>query len=222
MPKVYQISDVQGSKAYFTGFDYLLLNSKRNKEVYISEIERTFKLLLLSKSNIVCPVSHLYTPQMFDFLSKNPFILEKSLVIPAQRSNVTDPMEFLTNYEVGSKTKIDSEKKREMISFFNQYIPATIRWESTETMDRFKTNLLIALNNPNSILNSSFKNIDQQSIQLLILAINDSERVNRYILQKAVSKWSPFNKAIFKNYINLEISLKLTTSFRFKLTTYSA
>jgi len=196
MPEVYQISNIHGSKAYFTGFDYLLLNAKRNKEIYISEVERTFKLLLLSKSNIICPVSHLYTPLMFDFLTKNPFILERSLVIPAQRSNVTDPAEFLTNYEIGSKVKIDPEKKREMISFFEQYIPATVRWENTETMDRFKTNLVLALNNPQSILNSSFRNIDPQSIQRLTAVIMGVIlKVATFFLSKVATyyapKWSP-------------------------------
>jgi len=79
---------LNGPRAYFTDFDHEIIKRTKNKKLLEKNIERKLKVLLLTKSNIVCAASHLKSDFAYKFFKKNNILLEENLIYPALRNDV--------------------------------------------------------------------------------------------------------------------------------------
>jgi hypothetical protein len=69
----------KGPRAYFTNFDYRIVERTRNREKLRQDIERKLKILLLTKNTIVCAASHLTSEFAYQLFRENPILLNKGL-----------------------------------------------------------------------------------------------------------------------------------------------
>jgi len=197
------MNDLYGSKAYFTGFDYLIINSRKKKDKYIAEVERSFKILLLTKNHVICPLSHFYTPEMFRFLKRNLSILTEKLIVPAVGSHVRSPEEYLKAYEIGTKHNLPLPLKSEILSFYSEYLKNPVIWNSIGLMGDFKNSLLTALDSPDSILSTNLHHTTALPRAQLIRTIGGKDAVTRYDVNQLIKNWQAADKLILKNYCNL-------------------
>ena len=78
-------NDLKGARTYFTGFDnQSYISQDKNEKLKI--LQRTLKVLLLTKNKIVFGASHLKSDLANEILEQAPFLFEKNLLLPALRN----------------------------------------------------------------------------------------------------------------------------------------
>jgi len=80
--KQFNTESLSGARAYFTGFDNKSYINKSDEEK-LKILERTLKILLLTKNKIVFGASHLKSNLAFETIEKNQEIFSSGIIIPA-------------------------------------------------------------------------------------------------------------------------------------------
>jgi hypothetical protein len=120
------------------------------------------------------------------------------LIVPALRSNVANPEQFLESYEIGVGTRINSNQRQEIISFYDGYLNGAVKWESGSTIQQFKAFLLTALRNTDSVLYTNLKSPGRLRLGELIEKIEREQNTTRYELHKYIRSWDAHNKKVLK------------------------
>ncbi|MEM2970121.1 MAG: hypothetical protein QXR63_04215 [Candidatus Bathyarchaeia archaeon] len=187
----------QGPRAYFTDFDYTIVQFKHDAEVYRREVERRLKIILLTKKNIVCAASHLASEFAYSIFKDNSILLAQKMVIPALRED----KEHVTDYLKGKRIK--SSIKEKMQSFYESHVEEVVNWEFMENVAWFRGKILAALNDENSVIRRNLRGIPRQKINSLVREIQKENVVTRDLILKSISTWSPKEQRTLLNFVNL-------------------
>lgn len=187
----------QGPRAYFTDFDYGIVQFKHHKEAYRREVERRLKIILLTKNTVVCAASHLTHEFAYDLFKDNPILLSENMIIPALRKD----KEHITDYLDDEKVK--GILKENMKGFYEDYVNRVVDWELVENTVWFRENLLKALNNERSVLRRNLINLPGEKLGSAIGEIEKSDILPRELILESVSDWPSREQKILLNFVNL-------------------
>lgn len=163
---------LNGARIYFTGFDHKAYAFGKSKEEKLKIIEKTLKVMLLTKNKIVFGASHLKSDLAKEFINKNPEIFEKSLVIPALRNEYSGDLSRV----VGDLT-LD-------LSIFTSYIG----WDLQENTQWFKKKILEGFENERSILRLNLRNTAKQNINKIVTILKEKEYFDREVSENIIPK----------------------------------
>ena len=186
-----------GPRAYFTDFDYKIVQYKYNRKEYYKEVERRLKILLLTKSIVVCAASHLTHDFAYNLFKDNPILLTENMVLPALRRD----KKHITEYLEGKRIKGD--KKVKIWEFYQENTNKVVDWELTENAGWLRSNILIELNNDKSIIRRNLIDLPNQNLDGLIREIELNDIFSRELLIKSISTWSLRDQKIILNFVNL-------------------
>jgi len=147
-----------GPRAYFTNFDYRIISRCGDLNDLRLDIERRLKILLLTKTTIVCAASHLTSEFAYRLFQANPILLRKGLVLPALRRDKSDISELF------EQKRIPSALKEEMIQFYRNSIEYTVNWKLEENAGWFRDAFLRELEDERSVLRKNLKNLAPQQL----------------------------------------------------------
>jgi hypothetical protein len=184
-----------GPRVYFTGFDHRIVSNVTNEEVFGKTIERRLKLLLLHKTTMVCAASHLKTEFAFRFFMKHPVLLNKSLIIPALRTDKNSIKDALEGNTFLNKNL--------SIKFFLDNVPNVASWELVDNSIWFRNHFLSELKEEKSLLRTNLKDIPPVKLDYLIHAIEEKEILERGLIDDVTSEFSEKNKRVLRNYREL-------------------
>ena len=190
-------SELLGVNAYFTNFDNRIVNSSTNKEALKRSAERTLKILLLTKNNVVCAASHLENPIAFSLFYENPVLLEKQLVIPAFRSDKQDIRELFEG------KRISKERKLNMISFYDEKLSKTVLWNLAENSTWFRDTFVNGLTTDNSVIRSNLSGLSDDEVLSIVQDVKRHETLGRGDIEAIVEKYDVRTKRIIRNYREL-------------------
>ena len=157
-------NDLDGARTYFTGFDTKSYVTK-NKQVQQEILERTLKVLLLTKNKIVFGASHLKNDLAIDLVQKEPLLFERNLIIPALRNEHNGDLSKVIN-----STKIDS-------TLFNTYVG----WDLKDNTTWFREQILNGFKYENSILRNNFQYTNKKDIKSIVNMLDNSKYFDREI-----------------------------------------
>lgn len=186
-----------GPRSYFTDFDYKIIMFKNNKKAYRKEVEHRLKILLLTKSFVVCAASHLANEFTYDIFKDNPILLTEDLVLPALRND----KECITEYLKGKRIK--KHLKEEMRYFYEENVKTVVEWELMENASWLRKNILNELNNNNSVIRRNLINLPNEKLNALILVLEKNDILSRELVLKNISTWSLSEQKVFLNFVNL-------------------
>ena len=190
-------SELLGVNAYFTNFDNRIVNSSTDKEALKRSAERTLKILLLTKNNVVCAASHLVNPIAFSLLNENPILLEKQLVIPAFRSDKQDVRELFEG------KRINRKRKQHLISFYDEKLTKTVLWDLTENSTWFRDTFVNGLITDNSVIRSNLSGLSDLEISSIVQDVKSHNTLGRGDIEAVVEKYDIRTKRIIRNYREL-------------------
>lgn len=189
-----------GPRSFFTNFDHRIISASNNEELLKKDIERTIKILLLVKTNVVCAASHLTTEFTYEFFKEHPLLLQKNLVIPALRE---DKNEFSELFNEQSNKDIPKIKKKAIINFFEDNIDTTISWKITDNSPWFRENFIKELNDSDSVLRSNLVGLSENHIANMIYEIEKDDILGRDKIDSIISNLEPAHKVTIKNFREL-------------------
>ncbi len=160
-------SKLTGANTYFTDFENRILTTDRNGQGFLKNIERSLKILLLTKNNIICPVSSLTSEFAYNFFKNNPVLLRQSLVIPAFESDKNSYIDIF------SSVRIPQNLKKEMISFYNENTNIAIKSEVKSDSGWFFESFLNSVKNKGSIINARISDLSEEITDLSIIKLEN-------------------------------------------------
>lgn len=187
----------KGPRAYFTNFDHRIVSRTRNREILRLNIDRTLKILLLTKNTIVCAASHLTSEFTYRLFRENPILLNKGLIIPALRHDKSDISELF------AKKKIPKIKKDEMISFYKNEILKTVNWKLEENSAWFRNSFLLELKNDRSVLRKNLIRLTKDQIASIIYEIEKDHLLERSKIDFIARKLNHNERRVIINFREL-------------------
>ena len=157
-------NDLNGARTYFTGFDtksYVIKDKQAQQEI----LERTLKVLLLTKNKIVFGASHLKNDLAVELVQKEPLLFEKNIIVPALRNEHNGDLS-----KVLTSIKIDR-------NIFNTFVG----WDLEDNTTWFKEQILNGFKYENSILRNNLQYTEKKDIQLIIDMFDNSKYFDRDI-----------------------------------------
>jgi len=173
--------NLKGTRIYFTGFDEHSFNRKLSKEEKIKKIEKTLKVLLLTKNKIVFGASHLRSDLAKNIIIKYPEIFEKKLLLPALR-----------NEHKGDLSKAIG-KKESFLDIFNSYVG----WNLKDNTTWFKNKILEGFKIEKSILRLNLKNTPKSNINQIIKILEKKEYFDRDVSENIIPKFITNKEDLF-------------------------
>lgn len=192
-----QSIDLKGANAYFTNFDNRIVSSATNLDTLKKSVERTLKVLLLTKNNVVCAASHLTNDLAYNLLSENKILLEKQLLIPAFRADKKDISELFV------EKNIEEDKKKKYIDFYNKNLTKTVLWELIPNSNWFRETFINGLSTKGSVIRQNLKSLSDEQLAYLISEISNKEILDRGFIDYLCRDFDPELKIILKNYREL-------------------
>jgi hypothetical protein len=189
--------DLRGANAYFTNFDNRIVASTANKNSLIKSVERTLKVLLLTKNNVVCAASHLTNDLTYKLLSENKILLEKQLIIPAFRADKKEISELF----IGKKIK--ENKKKKYTDFYSEYLTKTVLWDLLPNSNWFRDTFVQGLSTKGSVIQKNLKSLTKQQLNHLISEVSKKEILDRDSIDYLSRDYNTESKLILKNYREL-------------------
>ncbi len=187
----------EGPRAYFTNFDHRIVTRTANKERLRQEVERRLKILLLTKSTVVCAASHLTSDFTYQLFRANPVLLNQGLITPALRDDKKDVSELF------EKKRIKQSQKDEMIDFYRGEILQVVDWPLFDNSKWFKDRFIEDLQNENSVLRNNLKSLPDTDVQSLISALSTQEMLGRDTVEQAVKVFGRNERRIVLTYREL-------------------
>lgn len=194
-----------GPRAYFTNFDNWIIKGQNDLPLFRKEIERKLKVLILTKSNIVCAGAHLTSEFVYEIFRDNPVLLAREIIIPAFEESRIQTSEDIAKLFVKKEYKT-SGKKEEIIGFFKENIQSGVKWQLEDNSGWFKNTFLSELENPSSVIRKNLTGIDSKILERIITKIkeNDEKEFSRQLIEQLISDVPVFeHKKIIKNYREL-------------------
>ena len=155
--------ELKGARTYFTGFDdnsYVTNDDNQN----ILQLERSLKVLLLTKNKIIFGASHLNSNLSKIIIKKAPILFEKGLIVPALRDNYNgDITKALNNQFYFNK------------NIFNSYIS----WNLNYNISWYKEKILEGFQQEKSLLRNNLKFTTSKDIKCIINLLSESEYFDR-------------------------------------------
>jgi len=189
--------NLSGANAYFTNFDNRIVSTTSDKEYLTKSIERTLKVLLLTKNNVVCAASHLTNDIAFKLLSENKVLLNKQLIIPAFRSDKTEIAELF------HKISIKESKRKKYIDFYSDNLTKTVSWDLHQNSNWFRDNFVQGLNTKGSVIRKNLKSLTDKQLKHLISEISKKEILDRDTIDILSKEFDNETKLILRNYREL-------------------
>jgi hypothetical protein len=189
--------NLSGVNAYFTNFDNRIVSTTSDKESLKKSIERTLKVLLLTKNNVVCAASHLTNDIAFKLLSENKVLLNKQLIIPAFRSDKTEIAELF------HKISIKESKRKKYIDFYSDNLTKTVSWDLHQNSNWFRDTFVQGLNTKGSVICKNLKSLSDKQLKHLISEISKKEILDRDNIDNLSKEFDNETKLILRNYREL-------------------
>ncbi len=155
-------NELTGARTYFTGFDnksYVTKDKSKKEEI----LERTLKVLLLTKNTIVFGASHLKSDLALNLLDKEPKLFEKGIIIPALR-----------NEHNGDLAKATGNNQLQN-NIFNKYVG----WDLEDNTSWFKEQIKLGFQNEKSLLRNNLIYTQRNDIEKIINYINSKDYFDR-------------------------------------------
>ncbi|MDP9315911.1 MAG: hypothetical protein M3R24_34490 [Chloroflexota bacterium] len=154
-----------GPRAYFTNFDPQIVSRTSGDELQQQEVERVLKILLLTKSTVVCAASHLTSDFAYAFFRSHPILLNKGLVIPAMRRDKLEVADLF----VGKAVPRDQLTNR--IHFYEDELSTVVNWDFRDNTQWFWDNFTKELVTENSVLRRNLIDVPNGQIAAMVDAI---------------------------------------------------
>lgn len=182
-----EVTNLKGINCYFTNFDNRIVSETIDKDNLKRRCERTLKVLLLTKNNVVCAASHLTNEISYEILSKNPIILEKEMLIPAFRIDKTDISELFENKH------ISQDKKDRYTDFYKENLKKVLSWELRDNANWFQEKFIHSLSLDKSVIrtNLSLKN---EEVGAFIQKLKQQEILSREVINRLTSNFDNDDK----------------------------
>lgn len=187
----------EGPRAYFTNFDHRIVTRSSDKGKLRQEVERRLKILLLTKSTIVCAASHLTSDFTYQLFRSNPVLLNQGLITPALRDDKADVSELF------EKKRLKKSVKQEMVDFYRGEIAQVVDWPLFDNSKWFKDRFIDDLQNENSVLRNNLKSLSDGEIQPLISALSAQNILSRETVEQAVKSYGRNERRIVLTYREL-------------------
>ena len=186
-----------GPRAYFTNFDYRIISRCGDLNGLRLDIERRLKILLLTKTTIVCAASHLTSEFTYRLFQANPILLRKGLVLPALRRDKSDISELF------EQKRIPSALKEEMIQFYKKSIEYTVDWKLEENAGWFRDAFLRELKDERSVLRKNLKNLAPQQLERLVQGIEKDRLLAREKIDRLAAGLPPGQRQVLIDFREL-------------------
>lgn len=190
-------TDLMGANAYFTNFDNRIVADTTDKKGLQRSVERTLKVLLLTKNNVVCAASHLTNGVAFSLLSDHRVLLDQQLIIPAFRDDKTEFAQLFT--DKGFKAK----DKKMQIDFYQNSVQKTVSWDLVTNSNWFRDTVIKGLDTRGSVIRKNLKALSNKQIEELIAEINRKDILDRGTIEFLSRDFDPETQLILKNYREL-------------------
>ena len=187
--------DLTGPRSYITAFDPEIISRTSDIEALKIEVQRKLKLLLLIKSNVVCPASHLTSDLAFSIFAHDPDLLHNGIVLPALRSDKESIAEVFE--EKGRKTK------QGVTEFFEENIVATVSWDLADNSSWFRERFLDGLVNERSVIRTHITKASESLIDHLVKQIEADSLLNRESTTEAILRFDPREQEVLLTYREL-------------------
>jgi len=197
-----------GPRAYFTDFDYKIVQFKHDREAYKREVERRLKIILLTKNTVVCAASHLTHEFAYNLFKDNPILLTEGMILPALRrdiEHITDYLEERTpgKYPLVQDLGINNYLKENMKDFYREHVNKVVDWELMENTAWFRVTLLQALKDEYSVVRRNLSSLSKEKLESLLNETEKNEILTREIILKSISTWPMKEQRIILNFVNL-------------------
>ena len=186
----------QGPRAYFTDFDYKIVQFKHDKEQYRREVERGLKIILLTKNTVVCAASHLTNPFAYALFKDNPVLLDGNMIMPALRRDKQHVIDYL------GREALKRSIKENMENFYLDHVNKVVDWELMENTTWFRQHLLQALNDECSVVRRNL-NLPKRKIDALVSEVEKNRILYREIILENISDWPIKEQKSLLNFVNL-------------------
>ena len=185
----------QGPRAYFTDFDYRIVNRAKNISAVKLKGSRKLKALLLLKGTIVCAASHLATRFAYEFFKENSILLTSGVIIPAFRVDKTDIEELF------SKKRF--KDKHSAAQFFKDHIQKTVNWKLDENSGWFRDRFLNDVEDDQSLICTQISPANRQVLKSLADEIQKGSLLGRDLIDNLTKTLPKKEKLLIQNYREL-------------------
>ena len=188
-------TDLKGSSAYFTNFDNRIVNNTLNLDVLKKNAERTLKVLLLTKNNVVCAASHLVNQVAYEIFSENKILLEEELIIPAFVESKEEISELFE--------KRNKKKKDILIPFYEDNLKKTVLWNLADNATWFRDNFVKGLLTEKSVIRNNLVSLTDEQIIDIATQVKGQTVFSRNFIDELSEGFDMDTKRILKNYREL-------------------
>lgn len=185
----------RGPRAYFTAFDYRIVERTRNRDKLHREVERKLKALLLLKSHIVCAASHLTSRFAYEIFAICPELLSESHIIPAFR------VDKQTIDELFERKRFPG--KEEALHFFKEHVATTVNWELRENSNWFRERFISELRDNRSVIRRNLTDVPVGTIESMVDEIASSEVLSRALIESYAADLPRKARQVLLNYREL-------------------
>lgn len=189
--------NLTGANAYFTNFDNRIVSTTSNVEGLKKSVERTLKVLLLTKNNVVCAASHLTNDFTYQLLSENKILLDKQLIIPAFRADKTEISELFIS------KNIKESKRKKYIDFYKDNVNKTVLWELLPNSNWFRDTFVQGIKTKGSVIQKNLKSLTDKQLKLLIDEVSQKEILDRDTIDVLSKDFDNETRLILRNYREL-------------------
>ncbi len=187
--------ELTGANAYFTNFDNRIVSVTSDKRSLKQSVERTLKVLLLTKNNVVCAASHLTNDITFNLLSENKILLDKKLILPAFRDDKKDMAELFKKVRLSDRNKY--------IDFYKGNVQKTVLWKLETNSNWFRDTFVGGLKTEGSVIRKNLKSLSGKQIKHLINEISKKEILDRDTIDFLSKDFDSKTQLILRNYREL-------------------
>jgi len=188
-----------GARSYFTNFDSTIVTHQKDLVTFKKNIERSLKILLLTKSSVVTGASVMISSMfVYEFFRENPILLTDSMVIPALRYDKLSVGQYAERLD-----KVDITTQKEIAHFYDSRVPKVVSWKLKENANWFKYAFLKGFQEQNSVIRRNLTTLSQEQIHQLIIKIRREVFLNKGAIEDAIQDFPPNEVTVLRNYREL-------------------
>jgi len=187
---------------YLTEADF---STESTSRISPDDLLKNIKLFSLLGEHVVLAAAHIFeSPQTYELLRSQPFLLETEIIVADLRDDCRDFTDFLEF----QRTKKPHEalwhcaQTQEITDFLNAKCPRVLHWSPRAEEDLFRTLLVEALENRESTLRKRMIGIRNSSIDDAVARIGDAPRVTRSFLRCLAQELFPQRLRVLMEEVN--------------------
>ena len=187
-----------GARSYFTNFDRHITKKIKDKSLFKRQIERTLKILLLTKNTVVSGASVMMSSEfVVDFFREHPILLEEDMVIPALRKDKKGFRDYI------NRLPYSSDKINQLDQFYSSKISKIISWELKENSNWFKEKFIKGFIENGSVIRSNLSTLSGRQLDYILNTIQQKETLNKDFIEDILNSFPKNEANIIRNYRNL-------------------